>query len=179
MIYDYKVKNTKGNEVSIGDYNGKVLLIVNTATGCGLTPQYEGLQKIYDEYKEKGLEILDFPCNQFFEQAPGSNEEIASFCQLKYNTTFETFAKIDVNGEDASELYKFLKKEAPEAVEDEASKGLYKLLSEKGFNTTEDDIKWNFTKFLVNKDGKVVARFAPTYEPEKLEEAIKNLFDER
>jgi glutathione peroxidase len=179
MIYDYKVKNIQGNEVSMADYKGKVLLIVNTATGCGFTPQYEGLQKIYDNYKGKGLEILDFPCNQFFEQAPGSNEEIASFCQLKYNTTFETFAKVDVNGENASELYRFLKKEAPKAVEDEAAEGLYKFLSEKGFNTTGDDIKWNFTKFLVNKDGKVVVRFAPTYEPEKLEETIANLLDEK
>jgi len=179
MVYDYKVKNIKGDEVSLNNHKGKVLLIVNTATGCGLTPQYEGLQKTYDAYKEKGLEILDFPCNQFFEQAPGSNEEIASFCQLKYNTTFETFAKIDVNGEKASELYKFLKKEAPEAVEDEASKGLYSMLSERGFNTAGDDIKWNFTKFLVDKNGKVVARFAPTSGPEKIEEAIKNLLDEK
>jgi glutathione peroxidase len=179
MIYDYKVKNIKGDEVSINDYKGKVLLIVNTATGCGFTPQYEGLQKIYDEYKERGLEILDFPCNQFFDQAPGSNEEIVSFCQLKYNTTFETFAKIDVNGENASELYKFLKKEAPKATEDEKSEGLYALLSEKGFNTTGDDIKWNFTKFLVDKDGKVVARFAPTYEPEKISEIIGNLLGEK
>ena len=179
MIYDYKVKNIKGDEVSLNDYKVKVLLIVNTATGCGLTPQYEGLQKIYDEYKEKGLEILDFPCNQFFEQAPGSNEEIVSFCQLKYNTTFETFAKIDVNGENASELYKFLKKEAPKAAEDSESEGLYTLLSEKGFNTTGDDIKWNFTKFLVNKDGKIVSRFAPTYAPEKIKEAIENLIDQK
>lgn len=175
MIYDYKVKNIKGDEVSLNNYKGKVLLIVNTATGCGFTPQYEGLQKIYDKYKGKGLEILDLPCNQFFEQAPGSNEEIASFCQLKYNTTFETFAKIDVNGESAADLYKFLKKEAPKAAEDEASEGLYKFLSEKGFNTTGDDIKWNFTKFLVDKAGNVVARYAPTFEPEKLEEAIEKL----
>lgn len=179
MIYDYNVKNIKGDEISINDYKGKVLLIVNTATGCGFTPQYEGLQKIYDEYKEKGLEILDFPCNQFFNQAPGSDEEIVSFCQLKYNTTFETFSKIDVNGEHASELYKFLKKEAPTAAEDKESEGLYKFLSEKGFNTTGDDIKWNFTKFLVDKNGKVVARFTPTYGPEKIEEAIKNLLDEK
>lgn len=178
MIYNYSVKNIKGNDVSLADYKGKVLLIVNTATGCGFTPQYEGLQKIYDKYKAEGLEILDFPSNQFFNQAPGSNEEIANFCQLKYNTSFETFAKIDVNGENASELYKFLRKEAPKAAEDQQSEGLYAFLSEKGFNTTDDEIKWNFTKFLVDKSGKVVARFAPTYEPEKLEEAIKKLLDE-
>jgi glutathione peroxidase len=177
MIYDYKVRNIKGEEISLADYKGKVLLVVNTATGCGFTPQYEGLQKIYDKYKDKGLEILDFPSNQFFEQAPGSNEEIASFCKLNYNTEFETFAKIDVNGENASELYKYLKKEAPKAAEDEASEGLYKFLSEKGFSTAGDDIKWNFTKFLIDKDGNVVARFAPTYEPEKLEEAISELLN--
>lgn len=175
MLYDFKVKDIKGNEVSLKKYEGKVLLIVNTATGCGFTPQYEGLQKIYDKYQDKGLEILDFPCNQFFEQAPGSNEEIANFCQLKYNTTFETFAKIDVNGENAHPLYKYLKNEAPKAKEDEASEGLYKMLSERGFNTSGDDIKWNFTKFLVDRNGKVIARFVPTYEPEKLSEQIEKL----
>ena len=175
MLYDFKVKDIKGNEVSLKKYEGKVLLIVNTATGCGFTPQYEGLQKIYDKYQDKGLEILDFPCNQFFEQAPGSNEEIANFCQLKYNTTFETFAKIDVNGENAHPLYKYLKNEAPKAKEDEASEGLYKMLSERGFNTSGDDIKWNFTKFLVDRNGKVIVRFAPTYEPEKLSEQIEKL----
>lgn len=175
MLYDFKVKDIKGNEVSLKKYEGKVLLIVNTATGCGFTPQYEGLQKIYDKYQDKGLEILDFPCNQFFEQAPGSNEEIANFYKLKYNTTFETFAKIDVNGENAHPLYKYLKNEAPKAKEDEASEGLYKMLSERGFNTSGDDIKWNFTKFLVDRNGKVIARFAPTYEPEKLSEQIEKL----
>lgn len=175
MLYDYKVKNIKGEEVSLADYKGKVLLVVNTATGCGFTPQYEGLQKIYDKYNDKGLEILDFPCNQFFEQAPGSDEEIVSFCQMKYNTTFETFSKIDVNGENAHPLYKFLKEQAPKATEDAESEGLYKLLAEKGFETSGDDIKWNFTKFLVNKDGDVVARFAPTYKPENLEAEIEKL----
>ena len=175
MLYDFKVKDIKGNEVSLKKYEGKVLLIVNTATGCGFTPQYEGLQKIYDKYQDKGLEILDFPCNQFFEQAPGSNEEIANFCKLKYNTTFETFAKVDVNGENAHPLYKYLKNEAPKAKEDEASEGLYKMLLERGFNTSGDDIKWNFTKFLVDRNGKVIVRFAPTYEPEKLSEQIEKL----
>ena len=116
MIYDYKVKNIEGSEVSLEDYKGKVLLVVNTATGCGFTPQYEGLQKMYEKYKNKGFEILDFPSNQFFDQAPGTNAEIANFCQFTYGTTFETFAKIDVNGENTDELYKFLKKEAPKAV---------------------------------------------------------------
>ncbi len=175
MLYDFKVKDIKGNEVSLEKYKGKVLLIVNTATGCGFTPQYEGLQKIYDKLNNRGFEILDFPCNQFFEQAPGSNEEIANFCKLKYNTTFETFGKIEVNGENADPLYKYLKSEAPKAEEDEASEGLYKMLSERGFNTSGNDIKWNFTKFLVDKNGKVITRFAPTYEPEKLVEQIEKL----
>ena len=175
MIYDYKVKDVNGSEVSLKDYEGKVLLVVNTATGCGFTPQYEGLQKLYDKFKDRGFEILDFPSNQFFEQAPGTNEEIVSFCQLTYGTTFKTFAKIDVNGENAHPLYKYLKSEAPMAKEDEASKGLYDKLSSMGFETQGDDIKWNFTKFLVDKEGKVVGRYAPTFEPEKLEEIIEKL----
>ena len=175
MIYNFNVKNVEGNEVSMEDYKGKVLLIVNTATGCGFTPQYEGLEKLYETYKNEGFEILDFPSNQFFEQAPGTDLETANFCKFTYGTTFETFAKIDVNGENADGLYKFLKKEAPKAVEDEISKGLYDKLSNLGFNTTGDDIKWNFTKFLIDKNGNVVARFAPSYEPEKIQENIKNL----
>ena len=175
MIYDCKVKDVNGREVSLKDYEGKVLLVVNTATGCGFTPQYEGLQKLYDKFKDRGFEILDFPSNQFFEQAPGTNEEIVSFCQLTYGTTFKTFAKIDVNGENAHPLYKYLKSEAPMAKEDEASKGLYDKLSNMGFETQGDDIKWNFTKFLVDKEGKVVGRYAPTFEPEKLEEIIEKL----
>lgn len=175
MIYDFKVKNTKGEEVSLEKYKGKVLLIVNTASGCGLTPQYEGLEKVYDAYKDKGFEILDFPCNQFFEQAPGTDEELSSFCKMTYGTNFETFAKIDVNGENAHELYKFLKKEAPQAEEDETSKALYNRLESLGFTSSGEDIKWNFTKFLVNKEGKVIGRFAPTFAPEKLNEKIEEL----
>ena len=150
MIYDFKVKKTNGEEILLEKYKGKVLLIVNTASGCGFTPQYEGLQKIYDEYKDKGFEILDFPCNQFFQQAPGSDAELSSFCKLTYGTTFETFAKIEVNGENASDLYKFLKSEAPQAEEDEESKLLYGKLEDLGFKTDGEDIKWNFTKFLVD-----------------------------
>ena len=148
-IYDFKVRSAKGEEVSMADYKGKVLLIVNTATGCGFTPQYEGLQKLYDKYKDKGLEILDFPCNQFGHQAPGTEEEIQEFCTLKYKTTFPLFAKVDVNGKDADPLFVFLKKQ----------KG--------GF--LGDDIKWNFTKFLVTRDGRVVGRYAPITKPENIE----------
>jgi len=154
-IYDFKVRSAKGVEVPMTDFKGKVLLIVNTATGCGFTPQYEGLQKLYDKYKGKGLEILDFPCNQFGHQAPGTEEEIQEFCTLKYKTTFPLFAKIDVNGKDAEPLFEYLKRQ----------KG--------GF--MGDDIKWNFTKFLVSREGEVVERYAPVTKPEKIEDDILKL----
>ena len=154
-IYEYQVKDCRGNIVDIKAYKGKVMLIVNTATGCGFTPQYEGLQKLYDKYKAQGFEVLDFPCNQFGNQAPGTNEEISGFCQLKYGTTFPTFGKIEVNGEKEEPLYRYLKSQ---------QKGVI------GRN-----IKWNFTKFLVNKKGNVVERFSPTTTPEQIEESIKNL----
>lgn len=154
-IYDFKVRNAKGEEVLMTEFKGKVLLIVNTATGCGFTPQYEGLQKLYEKYRDKGLEILDFPCNQFGHQAPGTDEEIQEFCTLKYNTTFPLFSKIDVNGKNADPLFVYLK----------AQQG--------GF--LGDDIKWNFTKFLVSRDGTVVGRYAPVTKPEKIEEDILKL----
>jgi len=164
MIYGFDVLDAEEHEVSLSEYKGKVLLIVNTATGCGFTPQYEGLEKLYDKYKDKGFEILDFPCNQFLGQAPGTNEEIVTFCQLTYGTTFRTFGKIDVNGDNADPLYKYLKEQIREEA-DESAIELYKRLEDKGFTTSEPDIKWNFTKFLIDKSGNVVARFAPTMEP--------------
>ena len=151
-IYDFKVVNNKGEEVSLEQYKGKVLLIVNTATGCGFTPQYKGLEDLYLKYREQGLEILDFPCNQFGHQAPGNDEEIHQFCTLRYNTTFPRFKKIDVNGESEDPLYTYLKSQ------------------QKGKMGSR--IKWNFTKFLVDKEGNVVGRFAPTVEPEKLEKDV-------
>ena len=154
-IYDFKVRNAKGEEVSMADYKGKVLLIVNTATGCGFTPQYEGLQKLYDKYKDMGLEILDFPCNQFGHQAPGTEEEIQEFCTLKYKTTFPLFAKVDVTGKNEEPLFRYLKSQ------------------EGGF--LGDDIKWNFTKFLVTRDGIVVGRYAPITKPENIEGDILKL----
>lgn len=154
-IYDFKPLDAKGVEVDMTKYKGKVMLIVNTATGCGFTPQYEGLQKLYDKYREKGLEILDFPCNQFGHQAPGTEEEIQEFCTLKYKTTFPLFAKTNVNGKDANPLFTYLKNE----------KG--------GF--MGNDIKWNFTKFLINREGKVVERYAPVTKPEKIEKDILKL----
>lgn len=154
-LYDYTVKDVSGNEVSMEIYKGKVLLIINTATGCGFTPQYEGLQKLYDKYKEMNFEILDFPCNQFGNQAPGSNQDIQGFCQLKYNTSFPLFSKIDVNGKNEEPLFGYLKKQ--------------------GKSLLGSNIKWNFTKFLVDREGTVVARFAPTTKPEQIEEQVVKL----
>jgi glutathione peroxidase len=151
-FYDITVKDMSGSDVSLSQYKGKVVLVVNTATGCGFTPQYSGLQKLYDAYKDKGFVILDFPCNQFAGQAPGTVEEIHSFCTLNYGTTFPRFAKIDVNGKNESTLYKFLKKQ-------------------KG-DTLGPRIKWNFTKFLIDREGNVVNRFAPADTPESFEKDI-------
>ncbi len=177
-IYDYKVKQRDGKEKSLSDYKGKVLLIVNTATGCGFTPQYEGLEKLYREYHDKGLEILDFPYDQFGHQAPGTDDEIHNFCVLKYDTSFDQFAKIEVNGDKAEPLYQFLKKEVPE---DSEPKGMKNKLAMKaiskipGVSHEEGFIKWNFTKFVVSRNGKVEYRFGPTDKPEEMEEDINNL----
>lgn len=154
-IYDFTVLNTKKEPVSMAEYKGKVLLVVNTATGCGFTPQYEGLESLYKKYKDQGFVVLDFPCNQFANQAPGTEDEIVSFCQMKYNVSFPQFAKIKVNGDEANALYKWLKEQ----------KG--------GFFSKA--IKWNFTKFLVDREGNVVERYAPTTKPEKIEKDILKL----
>ncbi len=154
-FYDFKVKDSKGGLVDMSAYKGKVLLVVNTATGCGFTPQYKGLQALYDKYNAQGFEVLDFPCNQFGHQAPGSDAEIGQFCTLNYGTTFPRFAKVDVNGDNAEPLFKYLKR----------CKG--------GFLGSR--IKWNFTKFLVSRDGEVVERYAPMTAPEKIEDDIKAL----
>lgn len=154
-IYDFEVKDSTGNVVSMTAYKGKVLLIVNTATECGFTPQYKELQALYLKYEEEGFEVLDFPCDQFGHQAPGSNEEISSFCEMKYKTTFPRFSKINVNGENADPLFKYLK---------ENSKGIL-----------GNAIKWNFTKFLVNREGGVVDRYAPMTNPSKIEIDIEKL----
>ena len=176
-IYDCKVKNRSGEDVSISDYKGKVLLIVNTATGCGFTPQYEGLEKLYKEYHDKGLEILDFPCNQFGKQAPGSDDEIHEFCQFKYNTTFDQFSKIDVNGENESPVYTLLK----DAITEDTISGMKNKMAMKAIKKISDtykeekDIIWNFTKFLVDREGNIVARYSPIMKPEDMEEKIKEL----
>ena len=155
-LYDYTVKKMDGSDVSLKSYEGKVLLIVNTATGCGFTPHYEPLEEMYSEYRDQGFEILDFPCNQFLNQAPGDNDEIHSFCTGRFGITFPQFAKIDVNGKNADPLYQFLKAE---------KRGVF----------CSKRIKWNFTKFLVDKTGNVVARFAPTVTPEAIDARIEKL----
>ena len=176
-IYDIKVKNRNGEEISLKKYKDKVLIIVNTATGCGFTPQYDGLEKLYREYNDKGLEILDFPCNQFGNQAPGTDDEIHEFCALKYNTSFDQYTKIEVNGENASPLYTYLKNEIKEdTIEGIKSKMAMKAV-EKISKTykNKNDIKWNFTKFLVDKNGNVVGRYSPTFKPEDMKDKIKEL----
>ncbi|WNF24856.1 glutathione peroxidase [Mesobacillus jeotgali] len=154
-VYDFTVKKTNGDTESLRDYEGKPLLIVNTASKCGLTPQFKGLQEMYDEYKEQGLEILGFPCGQFNNQEFDNIEETTEFCQLNYGVSFPMFAKIDVNGAKADPLFAFLKEQ-------------------KGGVLTKD-IKWNFTKFLVDRKGQVVKRYAPTTEPEKIKSDLDNL----
>ena len=176
-IYAYKVLDRKGNEVSMDSFKGKVLLIVNTATGCGFTPQYKGLEELWQKYHDKGLEILDFPCDQFGHQAPGDDEEIHEFCQMKYKTSFDNFKKIEVNGENEIPLYTFLK----------SQQGFKGFTGVKGalMNTVvgkidpdfknNANIKWNFTKFLVDREGNVVERFESTVEPKKIDDKIAAL----
>ena len=152
-FYDYKAVKMNGQEVSMGDYKGKVVLVVNTASKCGLTPQLKGLEALYKEYKDKGFIILGFPCNQFANQDPGNNKEISEFCLLNYGVTFDMFEKIEVNGENAHPLYKFLKNEK--------------------HGVLGKEIKWNFAKFLIDRDGNVVKRFSPTTVPEKIKSDIE------
>ncbi|PKK96405.1 MAG: glutathione peroxidase [Tenericutes bacterium HGW-Tenericutes-3] len=168
-IYDFKVKNTKQQEVSLSNYKGKVLLIVNTATKCGFTPQYEGLEALYEKYKDKGFEVLDFPCNQFLHQAPGTDAELKSFCSLNFGTKFETFARVDVNGKNADPLFVFLRNQINRDITGARKPSILSKLA------TSDKIKWNFTKFLVNREGKVVHRFAPGFEPKDIEKYLDKL----
>jgi len=177
-IYDFTFKTRRGEEVSMADYKGKVLIIVNTATGCGFTPQYKDLQVIYDKYKEKGLEILDFPCNQFANQAPGTDEEIHEFCTGRFGITFPQFAKVDVNGENALPLWKYITEntsfegfgKGPKAV---MMSGVAKSMDKNYKNN--GDIKWNFTKFVVDREGNIVARFEPTYSMDDLDAKVASL----
>ncbi|MGH8453581.1 MAG: glutathione peroxidase [Nevskiales bacterium] len=154
--YDFKAKTIDGKDKKLTDYKGKVMLVVNTASKCGFTPQYEGLEELYRQYKDKGLVVLGFPCDQFGHQEPGDENEIKNFCSLNYDVSFPMFAKIEVNGANAHPLYKHLKGEKPGVLGSEG-------------------IKWNFTKFLINKSGKVVKRFAPTDKPESLAKDVEKL----
>jgi len=178
-FFEFEATDRYGVNVSMGEYAGKVVLVVNTATECGFTPQYDDLQDLYEKYQQAGLEILDFPCNQFGNQAPGSSEEIASFCDSRYGITFPQFAKVDVNGEKALPLFDYLKQEKGFAgfnPEHPLTALVESMLERTHPNyKKEPDIKWNFTKFLIDREGTVVARFEPTDEVEIVEKAVKNI----
>ncbi|WP_338751554.1 glutathione peroxidase [Bacillus sp. FJAT-52991] len=178
-IFDFKVEKTNGNIVSLENYKEKVLLVVNTASKCTFTPQFEDLQKLYLSYKEAGLEILGFPCNQFAGQEPGTNEEASSFCQLNYGVTFPIFSKVNVNGENEAPLFQFLKAAAPFRGFDESNiseKLLKMMISEKNPEfLLGDSIKWNFTKFLIDQEGNVIKRFEPSDEPASFAKEIEKL----
>ena len=176
-IYSVKVKKRNGEEFDLSTLKGKVSLVVNTATGCGFTPQYEAIEALYEKYHDQGFEVLDFQCDQFGHQAPGSNDEIHEFCTAKYKTQFDQFAKIEVNGENESEVFKILKQQQPK----EEVKGLKNKMAMKAISkisTTcknEGDILWNFTKFLVDKEGNALKRYSPITDPKEMEEELKGL----
>ena len=176
-IYDFKALNNRGEEVDFSQYEGQVLMIVNTASKCGFTPQYDGLEALYQKYKEQGLVILGFPCDQFKHQEPGNDEEIAEFCRLNHGVTFPLMKKIDVNGENAHPIYKYLKSVAPtEEYKGIKAKATHTMLKGLSKSAKEDnDILWNFTKFLISRDGATVKRFPPTTEPADFENDIKEL----
>ena len=178
-VYDFTVKAQDGNDVALADYKGKVLLIVNTATGCGFTPQYDDLQDLYDAYQKDGLEILDFPCNQFGEQSPESDAETTKFCQDNYGTQFPQYSKIEVNGENETPLYAWLKSQKGFEGFDKSQRlgaMLDTMLAQQDPDyASKPDIKWNFTKFLIDAEGRVVARFEPTADMTAVEKAIADL----
>lgn len=178
-IYDFTVKTNKGAEKNLGDYKGKVLLIVNTASKCGFTPQFEELQELYKTYKDKGFEILGFPCNQFAGQEPGTNDEVQHFCKLNYGVTFQIFEKGDVRGENAQPLFKYLTSQKSFKGFDDShpiAKPLMEALQKNFPEYLEGDgIKWNFTKFLIDKEGNVVERFEPTTTPKSIAADIEKL----
>lgn len=175
-VYDFTVKDRSGNDVSLSEYNGKVLLIVNTATGCGFTPHYEPLEAMYKDLKDKGFEILDFPCNQFANQAPDSDEEIHQFCTLKFGTEFPQFSKTEVNGENADPLFAFLAEQKPfegfgKGIKN-AALNKFAQMNNKAFGD-KAYIKWNFTKFLVDREGNVISRFEPTVDMKEVRKAVE------
>lgn len=176
-VYSFKAIKRNGEDFDLAELKGKVILIVNTATECGFTPQYKGLEDLYEKYNEKGFEILDFPCNQFANQAPGDDDEIHEFCTLKYDTKFDQFAKVDVNGEKESPIFGYLKIQASEdRVTGFKNKVIMRGVAKLSSSTKKDgDIKWNFTKFLIDREGNVVARYSPTYKPEDMEKDVLSL----
>lgn len=178
-LYDISAIKRDGKSLKLSDLKGKVLLIFNSATGCGFTPQYEALEELYKKYNEKGLEVLDFPCNQFGHQAPGSDGEIHEFCTAKYQTTFDQMKKVEVNGENTCDIFKYLKENSPkEYIRGFGHKAAMKSISKISTTCKEpNDIKWNFTKFLVDKNGKVVSRYSPIENPMLMEHDIIELLD--
>ena len=176
-IYEFKALTSKGTELDFSQFNGKVLLIVNTASKCGFTPQFAGLEELNQQYKDKGLAVIGFPCNQFKEQDPGNDNQIEEFCQLNYGVTFQIMKKVDVNGEAAAPIFTYLKAQAPteeyKGLKAKAAKVLFKRISESA--KEESDIQWNFTKFLISRDGKTIKRYAPTTEPAQIAEDIEKM----
>lgn len=174
-IYDYKAIASNGKEIDFVDFKGKVLMIINTASKCGFTPQFDGLEELNEKYRERGLVMLGFPCNQFANQDPGTDSEITEFCRVNYGVTFQMMKKIDVNGKEEHPLYTYLKEQAPkEEVKGLKAKAATALFSKMSKSVEKDsDIKWNFTKFLVSRDGTRIERFAPTTEPKDIEKAIE------
>ena len=176
-IYDFKALTSKGKELDFAQFQGKVLLIVNTASKCGFTPQFAGLEELNQQYKDKGLVIIGFPCNQFASQDPGSDSEIEGFCQLNYGVSFQIMKKVDVNGAAAEPLFEYLKAQAPteeyNGLKAKAAKALFKTISKSV--EKDSDIKWNFTKFLISKDGETIKRYAPTTEPKDFAKDIEAL----
>jgi glutathione peroxidase len=169
-FYEIEVLNQDGSKQNLCEYAGKVLLVVNTATGCGFTPQYKELEEMYEEYKDLGFEILDFPCNQFAEQAKGTDAEINQFCSLKYNTKFKRFKKVEVIGENKCDLFKYLTDKAPYA-----GKGLKMAMISKFSNAKDNEVRWNFTKFLIDKEGNVIDRFEPVKNMKEVKKAVEKL----
>ena len=174
-IYDFKAQTSKGKEIDFSQFQGKVLLVVNTASKCGFTPQFEGLEALNQKYKDQGLVIVGFPCNQFNEKYPAYDSEIEEFCQLNYGVTFQIMKKGDVNGPDAQPIFEYLKTQAPteeyKGLKSKAAKALFKVISKSV--EKDSDIKWNFTKFLISKDGETIKRYAPTTEPQEFEKDIE------
>ena len=174
-IYDFKALTSRGQELDFAEFEGKVLLIVNTASKCGFTPQFKGLEELNQKYKDRGLVCIGFPCNQFKEQDPGSDSEIVEFCQLNYGVTFQIMKKIDVNGTDAHPIFEYLKEQAPteeyHGIKAKGAAMLFKTISKSV--EKDSDIKWNFTKFLISRDGKTIKRYAPTTEPKDFEKDVE------